>query len=91
MNATCIDGNHGAKMINNLMSAGSNQRLDGIVRMRDLRARLGLSASHIYQLIVDGKFPRPFPLVVGGRSKGWRESTIEQYLADRELGSRPRS
>jgi predicted DNA-binding transcriptional regulator AlpA len=31
-----------------------------ILRMRDLRERLGLSASHLYALIAAGRFPKPF-------------------------------
>ena len=62
---------------------------DRIVRMRDVQSRLRLSESHIYLLIAEGRFPRPFPLIPGGRSKGWRESTIEKYLADREAEVAP--
>ena len=74
-------------MVSKLSPRTSHQQLDRIIRMRDLRIRLGLSPSHIYQLIVERRFPKPFSLVDGGRSKGWRESTIERYLLDRESGS----
>ena len=53
-----------------------------ILRMRDLRERLGLSASHIYALIASGRFPKPFPIIPGGRATGWLESTIDAYLTD---------
>ena len=55
-----------------------------VVRMQDVRRRVKLSESHLYFLISEGKFPRPFSLVPGGRSKGWLESTIDAYLADRQ-------
>lgn len=51
-----------------------------IVRMRDVTLALNLSESHIYWLIAQGRFPKPFPLVRGGRCKGWLDKTIEEYL-----------
>lgn len=56
-----------------------------IVRMRDVTRKVNLSESHIYLLISQGRFPRPFPLVQGGRAKGWLNSTIDEYLTDRGM------
>jgi prophage regulatory protein len=53
-----------------------------ILRMRDLRERLGLSASHLYALMAAGRFPKPFLIIPGGRATGWLESTIDAYLTD---------
>ena len=53
-----------------------------ILRMRELRERLGLSASHLYALMAAGRFPKPFPIIPGGRATGWLESTIDAYLTD---------
>jgi len=53
-----------------------------ILRMRDLRGRLGLTASHIYAMVASGRFPKPFPIIPGGRATGWFESTIDAYLTD---------
>ena len=55
-----------------------------IVRMRELREKLRLSPSHLYALIAKGLFPPPFPLVPGGRAKGWDESTVDAYLTVRK-------
>ena len=52
-----------------------------IIRMAQLRAKYPLSESHIYWLIKQGKFPKPFPLVPGGRAVGWYEDTIDQHFA----------
>lgn len=71
-------------MTSNSSQNPSSPSSERIMRMRDVKARLGLSESHLYLLISEGRFPKPFPLVPGGRSKGWRESTIEQYVAARE-------
>ena len=57
-----------------------------IIRMRELREKLRLSPSHIYALITRGLFPAPFPLVPGGRAKGWDESTVDAYLIERKGG-----
>ena len=53
-----------------------------VIRMRDVARKVNLSESHLYQLIADGRFPKPFPLVPGGRAKGWLETTIESYLVN---------
>jgi prophage regulatory protein len=56
-----------------------------IIRMAQLRAKFPLSESHIYGLIKQGKFPKPFPLVPGGRATGWYEDTIDEFLKSFEL------
>jgi prophage regulatory protein len=53
-----------------------------VIRMAQLRAMYPLSESHIYWLIKQGKFPKPFPLVPGGRAVGWYEDVIDDYFAD---------
>jgi len=54
-----------------------------ILRMRDLRERFGgISASHIYAMVASGRFPKPFPIIPGGRATGWFESTIDAYLTN---------
>ena len=55
-----------------------------VIRMRELREKLRLSPSHLYALIAKGQFPPPFPLVSGGRAKGWDEADIEAYLNARK-------
>ena len=56
-----------------------------IIRMAHLRAKYPLSESHISWLIKHGKFPKPFPLVTGGRAVGWYEDTVDDYLATCQL------
>ena len=55
-----------------------------ILRMRDLPAKTGLKPSTIYGLIAKGSFPKPFKLIPGGRAAGWPESTIDQWIVERE-------
>ncbi len=58
-----------------------------IIRMAQLREKYPLSESHIYSLIKQGLFPKPFPLVPGGRAVGWYEDTVDEYLATCQLES----
>lgn len=53
-----------------------------IIRMAHLRTRYPFSESHIYALIKQGKFPKPFALVPGGRAKGWYEDVIDEFFAN---------
>jgi len=48
--------------------------------MAQLRAKYPMSESHIYGLIKQGKFPRPFQLVPGGRAKGWFEDIVDEHF-----------
>lgn len=59
-----------------------SKRSRRIIRMAHLRTRYPLSESHIYSLIKQGKFPKPFALVPGGRAKGWYEDVIDDFFAN---------
>ncbi len=52
-----------------------------ILRLPDVMQRLRISRSLIYAKIQAGEFPKPVWL--GGNSRGWLESEIEAWLADR--------
>jgi len=52
-----------------------------IIRMKQLLRKFPFSESHIYGLIQKGLFPKPFPLIPGGRSVGWYESEIDLFIA----------
>ncbi|MBT5242467.1 MAG: AlpA family phage regulatory protein [Rhodospirillaceae bacterium] len=49
-----------------------------ILRRPDVEKRCGLSRSTIYQLMTEGRFPRPLRL--GKRAVGWRESDVASWL-----------
>lgn len=55
-----------------------------ILRMRDLRGKTGLCPSATYALIAQGKFPKPFSLIPGGRAVGWFEADIDAWLETRK-------
>lgn len=52
-----------------------------ILRLPEVKARVGLSRSAIYRLLSLGDFPRPVQL--GARSVGWIEDEVEQWLESR--------
>ena len=55
-----------------------------VIRMSDARTKTGLCTSTIYDLISRGIFPKPFPLVPGGRAVGWLEADLDRWLTQRK-------
>ena len=51
---------------------------DCILRLPQVRDRVGLSRSTIYLRVSEGTFPKPFSL--GGRAVGWLEIEIERWV-----------
>ncbi|ELK4798151.1 AlpA family transcriptional regulator [Pseudomonas aeruginosa] len=52
-----------------------------VIRLRVVIDVTGLGRSTIYKLISAGEFPRPVPLV--GRSVGWVESEVHEWIKAR--------
>lgn len=67
------------------------ERLNRIIRKKDLPNYCGLQRTQIEQLIERGEFPKPIPLSDTGRAIGWIESELwawqQQRLAKRETKS----
>lgn len=57
-----------------------------IIRLPEVIARTGQSRSTIYERIRQSVFPAPIQL--GGRSVGWLESDIDEWIAARVEESR---
>ena len=57
-------------------------RHDRILRLHEVRDRIPLGRSTIYDWMAKGRFPGTVSL--GSRLVGWRESEIEDWLAARE-------
>ncbi|WP_236621620.1 helix-turn-helix transcriptional regulator [Asticcacaulis benevestitus] len=64
---------------------------DRIIRLKTVLDRTGLSRSTLYRKITEGTFPSQLKISVHGA--GWRESSVNQWIADpggwrdlRELG-----
>lgn len=52
-----------------------------IIRRRDLRAVTGYGITTIYEMIGQGRFPKPIPL--GARAVGWLSDELEQWQQSR--------
>ena len=59
-----------------------------ILRFKDVQKLIPFSRSYIYNLISQGRFPRPVKLVQSGRGAGWWEHEIREYLDGRYQESR---
>jgi prophage regulatory protein len=57
-----------------------------ILRLPEVKARVGLSRSAIYLAISRDEFPRP--VRIGARAVGWLESEIEEWICGRVKNSR---
>ncbi len=58
-----------------------------ILRLKQVKARTGVSRSGIYQKMADGDFPKSISL--GPRAVGWLESSIDHWIQTRvELSSK---
>ena len=52
-----------------------------VIRMPVLEDTTGLKKSKLYELMRDGLFPKP--IILHGRSRGWLEGEINNWLAER--------
>ncbi|HBP6280110.1 TPA: AlpA family transcriptional regulator [Pseudomonas aeruginosa] len=52
-----------------------------IIRLKEVVRSTGLARSTVYKLICSGEFPKPVPIV--GRSVGWVESKIQDWILAR--------
>lgn len=52
-----------------------------ILRRDKVQARTGLSRSSIYQMMAEGRFPKP--ISIGARAVGWLEASINGWIEDR--------
>lgn len=53
---------------------------DRILRLKSVLDRTGLSRSSLYRKIAEGSVPRQ--VKIGVQSSGWRESEVDQWIAD---------
>lgn len=54
-----------------------------VLRLAEVREKTGLAKSTIYKYADAGLFPRPVTL--GGRSVGWIDSEIHEWLRERQV------
>lgn len=54
-----------------------------IIRHSEVRTRLDVSESKLFDMIARGIFPAPFQIVPGGRAVGWLESDVDSWILTR--------
>ncbi|MDV6347298.1 AlpA family transcriptional regulator [Nitrosomonas sp. Is35] len=55
-----------------------------LLPLPEVESRSGFKSSFIYQLIKEGKFPKPIKI---GAASRWRESEIQQWIHDQINGA----
>ena len=53
-----------------------------MLRFEDVKRRIKLGRTSVYEQIKAGKFPRPFRL--GQRAVGWKQSDISAWIESRQ-------
>lgn len=62
-------------------ATGQGYGADRLLRLPEVRARVGLGRSSIYRKVDAGTFPEP--KAVGERAVAWLESDIDRWVASR--------
>ena len=52
-----------------------------LIRLREVRLRVGLGTSTVYRYLAEGKFPRP--VQIGGGRVAWLETDVDAWIVDR--------
>ena len=61
--------------------ATETRRVTRLIRLPEVRHRVGLGRSTIYRWMAEGKFPKPVQL--GGYAVAWAEDEVEAWISDR--------
>lgn len=71
----------GRNPLRRLRAKGIREMSDLILRLPQVRVRVGLSRSSIYAAVAEGRFPKPIRL--GARAAGWLESEVTAWVQGR--------
>lgn len=55
-----------------------------VVRHSQVCKKLQVSSSTLFDMIARGQFPKPFSLIPNGRSVGWLEHEVDQWILSRK-------
>ena len=55
-----------------------------VLRHAEVKKRLNVSGAKLFDMVAKGQFPKPFTLVPGGRAVGWLESTVSDWILQRQ-------
>ena len=54
------------------------------LRHKGVKEKLGLSSAKLFDMVAKGLFPKPFPIVPGGRAVGWLETDVNQWIENQK-------
>lgn len=54
-----------------------------VLRLAEVREKTGLARSTLYKYVHMGMFPRP--IYLGGRSVGWIDSEVHEWLQEKQI------
>ena len=54
--------------------------LDRVMRQHEVAKTIGFSRGHLYRMIAQNRFPRPFKM--GRRAVGWKQSEVQAWIDD---------
>jgi prophage regulatory protein len=57
-----------------------------VIRHADVCRKLGISAASLFDMVAKGDFPKPFSIIPGGRSVGWLEVAVDDWIIARSKG-----
>jgi len=77
-------------MVTQLQKDGKSDSLR-IVRNAQVRTKLDVSEAKLFDMVAKGLFPKPFPIVPGGRAVGWLESDVDHWILEQKRRSEVRS
>jgi len=60
--------------------------MSNVLRLPQVKIKVGLSRSSIYAAVAQGKFPNPIRL--GARAVGWLESDVDEWVTQQVERSR---
>ena len=58
-----------------------------IVRHAHVCQKLQISSAKLFDLVAQGIFPKPFPIVPGGRAVGWIERDVNAWVLERKASA----
>ena len=73
-------------MVTQLEKDGKSDPLR-IVRNAQVRAKLDVSEAKLFDMVAKGLFPKPFPIVPGGRAVGWLETDVDSWILEQKRAS----
>ena len=55
-----------------------------VLRHKGVKEKLGLSSAKLFDMVAKGLFPKPFPIIPGGRAVGWLSTDVDHWILERQ-------